>query len=239
MTLNALQTRPLYLQVRDVLAQGIATGRWKPGIAMPNELDLAREYGVSTGTMRKSLDLMEIEHLITRQQGRGTFVNDQASDEFAVRFSNIRTAEGERVTGQVELGEVSEGAASEFERTRLKLQTNEMVYRVRCVRLHLNRPFMVEEASMPAALFPRLTEINGFPHAIVALAQKNGILVGKAEERIAVHEATPTEAEALGIAPSSPVMVLDRVLLTLEGRPIEWRVGKCHLQGQYYQAEIS
>ena len=236
---NGLSARPLYLQVRDVLAQGIAAGRWKPGTAMPNEFDLACEYGVSTGTMRKSLDLMEVERLITRRQGRGTFVNDQASKEFATRFSNIRTADGERVTGQVELGEVSEGAASELERTRLRLQIDEIVYRVRCVRLHQNRPFMVEEASMPATLFPRLTEINGFPHAIVALAQKNGILVGGAEERISIHAATPAVAEALRIAPSSPILVLDRVMMTLEGRPIEWRVGKCNLQDHYYQAEIS
>ena len=236
---NGLLARPLYLQVRDVLAQGIAAGRWKPGTVMPNEFDLAREYGVSTGTMRKSLDLMEVEHLITRKQGRGTFVNDQATEQFAMRFSNIRTSDGKRVNGQVELGEVSEGAASELERTRLKLQDKDTVYRVRCVRLYRDRPFMVEEASMPTALFPRLTEINGFPHAIVALAQKNGILVGKAEERISIHAATPTVAEALGIAPSTPILVLDRVLLTLEGRPIEWRVGKCNLQDHYYQAEIS
>jgi GntR family transcriptional regulator len=186
---------------------------------MPNEFDLAHEYGVGTGTIRKALDLIECERLITRQQGRGTFVNDQASKEFATRFTNIRTADGKRIAGQVELGEVSEGPASELERTRLRLQVDEIVYRVRCVRLHQNRPYMVEEASMPATLFPRLTEINGFPHAIVALAQKNGILVGKAEERISVQAATPTVAEALRIAPSSPIMVLDRIMLTLEGAP--------------------
>ena len=54
------------------------SGEWKPGSAIPNESDLAREFGVSAGTMRKALDLMEGEHLLTRRQGRGTFVNDQS-----------------------------------------------------------------------------------------------------------------------------------------------------------------
>ncbi len=235
---SGLQTRPLYLQVRDALVARIAKGAWKPGKPIPNELDLAREYGVSTGTMRKALDVVEGEHLITRQQGRGTFVNDQTSEELAMRFSAIRDADGQRIGGQVELGEVTEGTANELECDRLRLQVSDQVVRVRCTRLHQNRPFMVEEASMPADLFPRLAQINGFPHPIVALAQRHGILVGKAEERISVNFASPAVAEALGIPPSSPILVLDRVLLTLDGRPIEWRLGQCNLTAQHYLAEL-
>ena len=73
-----LSTRPIYLQLRDALAERIASGEWKPGSAIPNEGDLAREFGVSAGTMRKALSLLEDEHLITRRQGRGTYVNDPA-----------------------------------------------------------------------------------------------------------------------------------------------------------------
>ena len=71
--------RPLYLQVRDALAARIAAREWKPHVAVPNESDLAREFGVSAGTMRKALELMRQERLLTRRQGRGTFVNDLAS----------------------------------------------------------------------------------------------------------------------------------------------------------------
>jgi DNA-binding GntR family transcriptional regulator len=51
-----LFTQPLYLQRRDALAARISCGEWKPGVAIPSE---ARELGVSTGTMRTSLDLLE------------------------------------------------------------------------------------------------------------------------------------------------------------------------------------
>jgi len=239
MASSGLLTRPLYLQVRDALAARIANGGWKPGKPIPNELDLAREYGVSPGTMRKALDVIEGERLVTRQQGRGTFVNDQTSEELSLRFNAIRDASGGRVAGQVELGEVAEGTANELECARLRLQAHARVYRVRCTRLHQDRPFMVEQASMPAALFPRLREINGFPHQIVVLAQTNGILVGKAEERISVRAATPVVAEALRVAPSTPILALDRVMLALDGRPIEWRLGQCNLTAHHYLAEIS
>jgi len=68
---SRFSTRPLYLQVRDALGERIAGGEWKPSTAIPNEGDLARQFGVSPGTMRKALDLLEAERLLTRRQGRG------------------------------------------------------------------------------------------------------------------------------------------------------------------------
>ena len=75
-----LSNRPLYLQTRDAVAERIAKGIWKTGFAIPNEGDLAREFGVSVGTVRKALGLLEEQHILNRQQGRGTFVNDRGSE---------------------------------------------------------------------------------------------------------------------------------------------------------------
>ena len=239
MASHELSARPLYLQLRDSLAMRIAKGEWKPGAAIANENDLAREFGVSPGTMRKALDLMEGERLVTRRQGRGTFVNDQASHDLAIRFSNIRAANGDRIVGHAETAEVTEGTANKLECERLRLRMDDPVYRVRCVRMHEERPFMVEEATMPAALFPRLAESNGGSHHIVVLAQQHGMLLGKAEERISINAASPAVAEALQVSVDSPIMVLDRVVLTLDGRPIEWRVGQCHFPAHHYLVEMS
>ena len=76
MASHSFSTKPLYLQLRDALSERVATGQWQPGACIPNEHELAREFNVSTGTMRKALGIMEDEHLIARRQGRGTFVND-------------------------------------------------------------------------------------------------------------------------------------------------------------------
>ena len=66
---------------------------------MPNELELARHYGVSVGTVRKALEILEDEKLIVRLQGRGTFVCDQSAKEFVGRFSSIRDTGGARISG--------------------------------------------------------------------------------------------------------------------------------------------
>ena len=238
MATKSLFTQPLYLQLRDSLVERIATGTWKPGAVIPNEGDLAREFGISPGTIRKALDLMEHERLVTRRQGRGTFVNDQLSDGLAVRFINIRGPDGERIAGDVKTAEMTSGAANEMDCARLALRAGDGVYRIRRVRLINEQPFMLEKVSLPAALFPALDEMTTFPHRIVYLAQKFGILLGKADERISIAVASSDIAAALSIAPGSPVAVLDRVVRAIDGRPVEWRVAWCQLTENYYLAQM-
>jgi GntR family transcriptional regulator len=232
-------TRPLYLQVRDALAARIAMGEWRPNTAIPNEGDLAREFGVSSGTMRKALDMMESERLLTRRQGRGTFVNDQASEELAVRYSNIRTSDGERVTAEANVLHVSQGTANPMECGRLRLRPDDRVWRIQRVRMHKGEPFMVEEVVLPAALFPGLDEQKDFSQRIVVLAQQFGILLGKYEERISIGNASSDVADALSLDAGTPILVLDRLIFALDGRAVEWRLGRGHFADKYYQAEIN
>ena len=232
-------TRPLYLQVRDALASRIAMGEWKPNAAIPNEGDLAREFGVSSGTMRKALDLMEGERLLTRRQGRGTFVNDQSSDELAVRYSNIRTADGERITGEVEQVSITQGSAITTECGRLRLRPDDKVWRIRRVRMHKGEPLMIEDVVMPAALFPDLDEQKELSSRIVVLAQQYGILLGKGDERVSIGAASTEVAETLKIKPGVPILLLDRLVHDLSGRAVEWRVGIGHFSDKYYLAEIT
>ena len=231
-------TRPLYLQLRDALAERVATREWQPGTAIPNEGELAREFGVAAGTMRKALDLMEQEHLLTRRQGRGTFVNDQGSEELEVRFCNVRAADGNRMRGQFKDVEIVETTANETEQARLRLGAKDRVWRVQRIRVDRNGPFMVEALSLPAALFPDLAASEMPMPRLAVLAQRYGILLGKAEERVSIETATASVAKALGIAKGSPVIVLDRVVSALDRRPVEWRIGRCHLAAGHYLAEM-
>jgi len=232
-------TRPLYLQVRDALAGRIAMGEWKPNAAIPNEGDLAREFGVSSGTMRKALDLMEGERLLTRRQGRGTFVNDQTSDELSVRFSNIRAADGERVIGEVKVLSISKEPANPAECGRLQLRADDLVWRIQRIRFDKGAPFMVEEVVLPVAPFPDLDEQKELQQRVVMLAQHYGILLGKGEERVAIGAASPDVAQTLNLESGAPILILDRLVRNLDGRPVEWRLGKGHFADKYYLAEIS
>jgi GntR family transcriptional regulator len=232
-------TRPLYLQVKDMLIQRIAVGSWKPGAAIPNEIELSRELGISVGTVRKALDEMESEHLISRRQGRGTFVIDQTSNEQAVRFNNIRDSDGIRIASDTASCTIAAAPANENEARLLQLRTGEPVFRLRRVRTHNNVPLMVEESTVPQARFPGLSQEGDVSPSIVVLAHRYGVLLGRAEEKLGVAAAKGGDATALKVAEGTPLLTLDCVVYVIDGRPIEWRVARCHLGDHHYFAEMS
>jgi GntR family transcriptional regulator len=236
--MSAFSRQPLYLQLCDVMADRIATRTWKPGAALPNEGDLAREFGVSSGTVRKALERLEQMRLIARRQGRGSFVCDLTSGEVVDRFAAIRGPDGGNVVASVGSIEIERAAASAEECARLCLASGDPVYRIRRVLFTGGVPFMIERASMPAALFPGLEQQDALAEQVALLARRFGVLIGKGSERIATEPASGEVSEALGVAGGATVVVLDRVILALDGRPVEWRVGWCNLAGKHYQAQI-
>ena len=237
--MRAFSRRPLYLQLCDVMADRIATRAWEPGSAIPNEHDLAREFSVSPGTVRKALERLEHMRLITRRQGRGSFVCDLTSGELVDRFATIRGADGGNVVAKAGSVEIERVAANAEECARLCLAQGDPVYRIRRVLLAGDMPFMIEKVSMPAALFPGLNQQDAPAEQVALLARHFGVLLGKGSERIAAGPASREVSESLGVAEGALVVVLDRVILALDGRPIEWRIGWCNLAGKHYHAQIA
>jgi GntR family transcriptional regulator len=230
--------RPLYLQVRDLVLERITTGTWKPGAMLPAEVDLARELGISSGTVRKALDALEAEHVVSRRQGKGTFVSSNAAQGLASRYDNVRDRDGRRIAGLPRGGEVASGRASAAERERLRLDDGERVVRIKRVHLRADRPFMYEAAVLPARHFPELHERKQVLQRITDLAQEFGLVLGRGSESVSVAMAGAAEARALGVTKGKPVLRLDRVVCTIDGRPVEWRVAFCHLQDEAYIVEF-
>lgn len=65
---------PLYQTVQTEMMSRITKGKWEVGRRLPNEFELAAEFGVSQGTMRRALISMEEQGVLSRKPGRGTLV---------------------------------------------------------------------------------------------------------------------------------------------------------------------
>ena len=61
-------------RVVDSLRSKIRSGQWPSGTKMPSHTALAEEFGVAPLTVRHALSVLEQEGFISRQHGRGTFV---------------------------------------------------------------------------------------------------------------------------------------------------------------------
>lgn len=72
-----------YLKIYEEISDKIRNGIYQPGQRLVTEPVMAKEFGVSVGTLRKAIDRLVLEKKVRREQGRGTFV--QGSTE-ASRF---------------------------------------------------------------------------------------------------------------------------------------------------------
>src|SRR4051794_7519179 len=76
----------LHVQLHNQLRQLILSGRWPNETRIPSEIKLAEHLNVSRSTVRLALQQAEIEGLIKRTAGRGTFVSYHPAGEQAARL---------------------------------------------------------------------------------------------------------------------------------------------------------
>lgn len=67
---------PKYQQVIETLMAEIRAGKYEIGSKLPTEWELGERFQVSRITVRKSMEHLQNEGLVSREMGRGTFVVD-------------------------------------------------------------------------------------------------------------------------------------------------------------------
>lgn len=234
-----LDARPLYAQVRDVLLGRLCTGALKPGSALPNEFDLARELGVSQGTVRKALDALTAEQLLVRRQGRGTFVREQTAADVMFRFFHLYDETDRQIRPDSRDVSVSVGKASAGEQQHLRLTPSQKVIRIGRIRTRDGKPFILETIALPARLFKGLAELDPIPNTLYDVFQRTyGVTIARTDERLTAVAAGVADAGRIGIEAGAPLLRIDRTAFALDDRPVEWRVSLCHLDGAHYLARV-
>lgn len=64
-------------QIMEKIAELITSGKLEPGAKLPNERDLAEQFGVNRGRVREALRALSLIGLITIKSGEGTFVTEK------------------------------------------------------------------------------------------------------------------------------------------------------------------
>jgi GntR family transcriptional regulator len=229
-----LGAQPLYAQVRQRLTARIANGTWPVGKLLPSETEIARELGVSQGTVRKALDDMTADNLLVRQQGRGTFVAGHDEARILFQFFKLVPDGGERVFPESEVSEVRRGEATAGEAARLALAAGAEVIRIRRTRALAGARVISEYICVPAALFAGLDEAEVPNNLYNHFATRFGVTVAGGEERLKAVAASAADAAVLGLAPGAPVLEVDRVAFDISGRRVEWRLSICRTDAMAY-----
>jgi len=236
---------PLYQQIKGLILQSLQAGEWKPGDAIPSEMDLAARFRVSQGTVRKAIDELAAENLVVRRQGKGTFVATHTEQHVRYRFlklvpdSGDRDSEGPAARTVLECRRVR--ASADVARS-LALRSGDPVVQVRRVLSFGGVPTILEDLWLPGNTFKGLTaeQMAGYQGPTYAMFELEfGVRMVRAEEKIRAVAADAQQAVLLACEPAAPLLSVERLAHTYNDVPMELRRGLYRTDTHHYRNDLS
>ena len=80
---------PAYLRIAQTLAERLSSGEYPAGSRLPSGSELRTEFGVSPMTVRRSLELVEQQGLVTGIKGRGTYARSRDLADSVFRLDSL------------------------------------------------------------------------------------------------------------------------------------------------------
>lgn len=236
---------PLYQQIKGLILQSLQSGEWKPGEAIPSEIELAARFRVSQGTVRKAIDDLAAENLVVRRQGKGTFVATHAEHHVQYRFLRLQPDCGDAsVEGPAERHIIAcQMARSSAEVARiLGLRTGDSVVQARRILSFQGIPTILEDIWLPGVAFKGLTaeQLANYPGPTYAMLELEfGVRMVRAEEKIRAVLPDPSQAELLQVTVTTPLLSVERLAYTYNDVPMELRRGLYRTDTHHYRNELS
>lgn len=236
---------PLYQQIKGLILKSLQGGEWKPGEAIPSEMDLAVRYRVSQGTVRKAIDELAADNLLVRRQGKGTFVDTHAEKHVQYRFLKLvpdngdlnsegpadrRITECKRIRASAEIAKL------------LNLRTGDPVWQAQRVLSYGGVPTILEDIWLPAAPFKGLTaeRLADYHGPMYALFETEfGVRMLRAVEKIRAVPSNSLHSLLLKIEQNTPLLCVERVAYTYKDIPMELRRGYYLTDTHHYRNELN
>jgi GntR family transcriptional regulator len=233
---------PLYQQIKALLVKSLQDGEWKPGEAIPSELDLASRFRVSQGTVRKAIDELATENLLVRRQGKGTFVATHAEEKIQYRFLRLTSDDGEATGWERHFLDCRRMRAPAEVSRALGLKAGEPALLLRRTLGREGVPVVLDEIWLPAAPFKGLTaeRLAQYAGPMYGLFETEfGVRMIRAEEKIRAVAADAVSAGLLQVAPGYPLLSVERLSRTYGDQAVELRRGLYNTASHYYRNELS
>ena len=236
---------PLYQQIKGLILNSLRLGEWKPGEAIPSEMDLAARFRVSQGTVRKAIDELAAENLLIRRQGKGTFVATHAEQHVQFRFLKLvpdSGSPGSEGPAQRDIVECRRARASADVARALALRAGDPVLQVRRVLSFAGSPTILEDIWLPAAPFKGLTaeRLANYQGPMYALFETEfNVRMVRAEEKIRAEPATDGRETLLKVAHGAPLLSVERIAYTYKDVPMELRRGYYRTDTHHYHNTLS
>jgi GntR family transcriptional regulator len=236
---------PLYQQIKALILQSLQQSEWRPGDVIPSEFELAARFKVSQGTVRKAIDELAADNLLVRKQGKGTFVATHAEQQVQYRFLRLQPDLGTIQTegpARRDIIYCKRARASAEVARLLGLRTADALIQVRRVLSFAGVPTICEDLWLPAGPFKGLSaeHLNDYTGAMYSLFETEfGVRMVRASEKLKAVLPDEQAAQLLQVAPSTPLLSVERIAYTYNDTPMELRRGLYLTDTHHYQNDLN
>ena len=241
------RTRPqesAYRSLARELRTALHEGRYGASGRLPTEAELAATHGLSRQTVRRAMQDLVSEGLVHRVPGRGTFPATWDA-RYLRSFGSVEDLLGLSLDTSMEVVAPLRRRVDLAAAERLCLDSD-VVSSVCFRRRHEDSALCFTAVSLPPdvgrllADVPELTTAGAVSrHTVLGLLDARlATRVLEADQSVGVGALPPDAAAALGLAPGSPVLQIDRVYSDSDGRPVELAVSWFHPDRYSYRVRL-
>src|SRR6202165_2699754 len=228
---------PLYFQLAQNMETAIRSGRLSSGSHLDNELELARQLGVSRPTVRRAIGLLANKGLVIRRHGIGTLVVPVRVRR-PVRLSSLY--DDLKESGQApatRLLAIETVPAPGEVAIALQLNRGTRVLHFERLRLATDQPIALMVNFLPIALEELVSEDALKTTGLYRLLRQGGIHLRLASQSIGARSARPREARLLKVPTGAPLLTMQRISYDDAGQPVEY--GSHVYPAERYSFEMS
>lgn len=205
---------PVYFQLKNFIKEDIEKRGLKPGDALPSEREYCERFGISRMTVRQALKELELEGVIVRERGRGSFVAiPRIEQEGLMSFTEMVTARGMKPeTEMIEFLKIpAEGLAD-----TLGIEEEEEVYKITRLRKADGFPVALETVHIPVKFIPGIEkkDLTGSLYNLLQMDYDMEIRWSKTSFSAAMS--TPFLEDLLKLEKATPLLKVESVNFSAE-----------------------
>lgn len=204
-----------YREIAGILRGLLASGEYVPGRLLPSESDLSEQFSASRVTVRRALELLRDEGLVSARQGFGWFVSSAPVRQTLGRLATIEDQMAQ--SGMDPQRRILEFAFVPATPKVRQILGSDQVLRVRRLNLADGQPFAVVTVWCPAELAQDLSrsDVERSPFYELLHVRLSG-----ATQTIGADAVGPQDAALLGVPAGSPVLRCERITADEQGRSV-------------------
>ncbi|WP_203140663.1 UTRA domain-containing protein [Marinobacter mangrovi] len=214
---------PIYLKVRDYLADDIQSGNLPPHTRLPSERVLAESHDTTRVTARLALSQLEAEGKIYRSNRRGWFVSPARlvyNPTYDYSFTDYVSAQGREPRTET-LG-VDLTAVSSWLAARTGLAPGQSIVHLRRRRYIDGRPVLVENIYLDPARLPGIERFDFNRSLWKLLRERYGVELTQKQIQMYPTALVDPQAEALSVSAGTAGLYVNRLSRDGNGRFIEF-----------------